>query len=901
MDLKNKLILFRKKNETEFKDVTSNVLSISTERSSYLVEFKNGKKYNASFNNVIIMNKQGDTNLLGYKVVVNNMLKKDVVKIEVYENIEEKRFKIYCKNGYAFIAKPEELELAKLSNKEKKLLKYWNDCACESNIDIIYDMMQNQYENIEYLPRSNVLYSYINQSNKKNEIENNIICPFSFNNSQLQAIYNALTNKISIIKGPPGTGKTQTILNIISNLIVHGKNVAIISANNAAIDNIEYKLKEKGYGGLIASLGSGERKDIFFECQNNSIKRNKEEKIEIDSKKLIFLSDLFKNENKAKLIKEEIRRLSCEKEYYEKFNYNDLINVDKYNFKTAKELIEYVVAYQEDIKEKDFTVFLWLKLIFKYGFKKSLLKVENRNQVITSLEYKYYQLRIKEISKELVNIENDLELNQLNKLKKDYSDISKQYLDKYIDENIEFDLKFTRKDYKKEFSVFIKRYPIVTSTAISLISSIGSDFSFDYVIIDESSQVKIPDAVPLLNRCRNIIVVGDDKQLAPVGEYSTEYRFESEEYDSNKESLITSFIRLFPNVITTLVEHYRCAPSIIGFCNTKYYNNELIPYTTETDAKGSLSVIYTAEGNHMRRIKNGEECGIYNQREIDNIEYLLVNTEINKSDVNNIGIISPYRLQADKLQEAFQKIECDTIHKFQGREKEIIIFSSVLDNKATKNDFLFVDDARMINVAVSRAINKFILVADNSVFNNKGKEIHDLINYISYKTINENLYQSKIISIFDMLYECKDKERERLLKNNLSKSRFDSEKLLRNLLDQIIFNNIEYKQFHIQEQVKMKDFIFILDDLTENEKKYMANFSSVDFLIKDKVSQDIICIIEVDGISFHENNKNQQEKDRMKTSILKKKGITLLRLKTNGSNEEEKIKQIFDEYLNKFT
>ena len=358
-------------------------------------------------------------------------------------------------------------------------------------------------------------------------------------------------------------------------------------------------------------------------------------------------------------------------------------------------------------------------------------------------------------------------------------------------------------------------------------------------------------------------------------------------------------MKVYPNTITTLLEHYRCDPAIIGFCNIKYYDNQLIPFTTTNNKNQPLSIYFTSNENHMRRINNGDQNGTYNQREIDTIDEILHNDKFVKIDHKDIGIISPYRLQADKLQEKYQDIECDTIHKFQGREKDIIIFSPVLDNKATDKDIAFVDNPNMINVTVSRAIKKFILIANEELFNEKGKEIHDLINYVSYKSMNNSLFRSKCVSIFDYLYKSKETERNKLLKNSSSKSIYASERLLRTLIDELI-KLTPYKQFSVQEQVRVKDIIANKSIFNDPENTYIQNNCSVDFLIKDKVNQDIVCAIEVDGVAYHENNKHQKIKDSLKDSILTKCKIPLLRLKTNGSDEESKIKQIFNQYLDNF-
>ena len=898
MKYENTLILFRKQNEYEFKDITDEVNFIDIDNNSYFIVFSNDTSIHAQLKNVKILKFREKLNLENKIILYKDIIKKDVIKIEVFEDKKNFcQYKVYCKNGYRFICFPNDIELYNFTERDKNLIGYWASCACESELDTVASMMGSQYDSLEVNP-SSVLYFYINKQNKKNKIKSSIICPFSFNNSQLKAINSALQNKISIIKGPPGTGKTQTILNIISNLIIQGKSIAVISANNTAIENIENKLKKNGYETLYASLGNGDRKAEFFKKITESNLFHDTNITEVPLEKLKFLSKLFEHENKSKILKEEIEAIKLEQQYYEKFNRQSLIDVDKYKFKNSQSLINYVTKYQEDTKERKFTFFLWLKLILKYGFKKSLIKVKDRNKVLTSLEYKYYTMKSNELSRELDILQHSLKDARLDDLKSEYNDLSKRQLDSYINTYIDFTLNFTQKDYKKRFSEFIKRYPIITSTAISFMTSIKSEYIFDYVIIDESSQVTIPLTIPLLNKCKNIVIVGDDKQLPPIEKFNTECQLD-EIFDSNKQSLITSFMKMFPDTITTLLEHYRCNPSIIGFCNLKYYNNELIPFTNEDKEKESLSIYFTSDGNHMRKIYDGDENGTYNQREIDTIDEILGSEELKNINHEEIGIITPYRLQVKKLQEKYADIECDTIHKFQGREKNMVIFSAVLDGKASKNDFSFVDDSKMINVTVSRAINKFILIANENVFNEKGKEIHDLINYISYKSMNENLFKSKCISIFDYLYKSKEEERNKILEKSSSKSNYASEKLLRVLLDEII--KLEpYNQFSIQEQVRIKDFTINNENFSESEKIYIHNNCSVDFLVKDKVNHDIVCIIEVDGVAYHENNKEQQIKDSLKDSILQKCDLPLLRLKTNGSNEEIKIKQIFNKYIDKF-
>ena len=100
------------------------------------------------------------------------------------------------------------------------------------------------------------------------------ILPFGFNTSQKDAVVKALRNKISIIEGPPGTGKTQTILNIIANAIINEKCVAVVSNNNSATKNVIDKLKKYNVDFIAAYLGKKSNKEDFIASQGNAKYKN---------------------------------------------------------------------------------------------------------------------------------------------------------------------------------------------------------------------------------------------------------------------------------------------------------------------------------------------------------------------------------------------------------------------------------------------------------------------------------------------------------------------------------------------------------------------------------------------------------------------------------------------------
>lgn len=360
-------------------------------------------------------------------------------------------------------------------------------------------------------------------------------------------------------------------------------------------------------------------------------------------------------------------------------------------------------------------------------------------------------------------------------------------------------------------------------------------------------------------------------------------------------------LALYPDLSRVILkEHYRCHPKIIGFCNQKYYRGELIPFTWEDTSDTPFILYRTVKGNHMREVKKGESRGKFNQRELDVIEEVLQNPHIVSKDITEIGFTTPYRNQADRAGKTFDNgMECDTVHKYQGREKKLMIMSTVLDNTFSgKMGLAFVDDPCKINVAVSRAQSQFVLVTDHSFFEKAGKEVSDLIRYIEYHTLDEHLIESEVVSVFDLLYKEYSSKLIAFQNRLPNKSKYKSENIMWQLLDDIISEDT-YNCLEFTMQVLMKNLLKNDDKLTPEEVSYVNHNASVDFVVYYRLNRKPVLIIEVDGFAFHQNNPAQLARDALKNSILGKHGLPLLRFATMGSGEEEKIKRRLDEVLNR--
>ena len=234
------------------------------------------------------------------------------------------------------------------------------------------------------------------------------------------------------------------------------------------------------------------------------------------------------------------------------------------------------------------------------------------------------------------------------------------------------------------------------------------------------------------------------------------------------------------------------------------------------------------------------------------------------------------------MDEASQ-VDVATVHKFQGREKNDIILSTV-DDTITE----FSDDPNLLNVAISRAKKQLILVVADQE-QPAGSNIADLIGYIRYN--NCDVQHSKISSVFDYLYSQYTESRLEYLKRHKRISEYDSENLMYALIQDELKNcgNVALGVVcHQPLQLLFRD----CSRMNAEEQRFVnTGLSHIDFLIFNKVSKEPMLAIEVDGFHYHKDGTKQAERDKLKNHILEVYGLPLVRFSTNGSGEKEKLRE----------
>lgn len=813
-------------------------------------------------------------------------------------------YRIICNGRKNLLFRRSEVQLRQnclADAKNKEAFQYFKETAgaislvAENGINIL----SMQYDRITKVSQDTVLASYLapQKEIKAPQMPEAVIYPFGLNQSQKLAVERALSSKISIIQGPPGTGKTQTILNIIANVIRNGKTAAVVSNNNSATHNVAEKLEKKNAAFLTAFLGSRANKQKFLEAQTGTYpdmsdwEMSPEERQQLDQETTALskeLNEMLNAKNRIAEIEQEFLQLNPEQHYFEEYyaTYSEVPTESLGKLSSQKILALWLEFEQHAESESRLSLLQKLSIIFRFNYNALKLFQRFPKLAIPYLQSQFYSVKRQELENEKQELNRKLEHYAFDAKMDELTQKSLRLFRAELAERYHWKSsrqRFEENDFRWHSAEFTREYPVVLSTTYSIKGTLSIDHIYDYLIVDEASQVDLATGVLAFSCARNIVIVGDLKQLPNVlteedirisdaiwQKYALDecYRFST-------HSLLSSALEIWRNApVTLLREHYRCHPKIINFCNQKFYHGQLIVMTKDHDERDVLTMYRTAAGNHAR--------GHLNQRQIDVIRQEVL-PRLRQQNFQSIGIITPYRDQVTAIRRQLSDTyEVDTVHKFQGREQDAIILTSV-DNVITD----FVDDPHMLNVAVSRAVHSLAVVTSQDPRNDQ-TNYGDLMRYIEYN--NFEVIQSQVYSVFDMLYQGYAGQRRAYLQKHKRVSEYDSENLMYAVIQEVLseeaFSTIGCA-VHVSLATLVKDY----EPLTEEERKYARNpLTHVDFLLFNQMDKLPVLAIEVDGTSFHEAGSKQAERDMKKDAVLEKCAVTLLRLRTDGSGEKEKIR-----------
>lgn len=258
---------------------------------------------------------------------------------------------------------------------------------------------------------------------------------------------------------------------------------------------------------------------------------------------------------------------------------------------------------------------------------------------------------------------------------------------------------------------------------------------FDVVILDEATQCDIASCLPLLQRGKRGVVVGDPKQLRHIS-FLPEARRQSIAQDCqlsleqeiqfhyrNKSILDVASEHIADHSrVSFLNEHFRSLPAIIAFSNFHFYANSLVVMRERPDTVGLPCV--QQRRTEGRRDASGVNAIEADQLVQDVVDYISSQSSQQASgdtaSPQTIGVLSPFRNQVDYLAKALDKrlsyeqmqrhdLLLGTAHTFQGEERDQMFVSLAIDDFAHSATLRYINTPNLLNVSVTRARNLQIL------------------------------------------------------------------------------------------------------------------------------------------------------------------------------------------------
>ncbi len=630
------------------------------------------------------------------------------------------------------------------------------------------------------------------------------VTPLSLSDAQLNVIKNVENSKLVSVFGPPGTGKSQTIVNLAAHLIANGKTVLVASRMDKAVDVIAERLNDLGAPFLALRAGRlNYQRELSMQLQDLlANKVDLDEGVEnsilcdvSDMEELLkAISDLEKKSEKIIKLEESWTGVNEQIKLEEPMHLNpkfikNVLKEDEIN------LVENSIKLLSSNLEKS-GFFAGLKNISAIGNLKKALKinsfdVNNENLAILKNELEYAKLicKARKIETEIQTIGNiHVFSEQIRNMKKKQKRLAidilktkrRSALKGLMQDPIKRQRLFVHSkslvERKKnlqnrlleteDFKPLLEAFPCWCVTTYAVSGSLPMKPGlFDVVIIDEASQCDIASCFPILYRAKKAVVVGDDKQLPHLSflEKAKEQSFLSQygindryqlmwRFRTNSMFDLANYYSMHP---VLLDEHFRSLPPIINYSNKEFYGGRIRVMRRNDNTKKVLETVVVPDGKvDFDATRNLPEIEALVKR----LHEIVVEDERkNPEKPVSIGIISPFRAQVEQLKISVSKvlsehmmekhqIEIGTAHTFQGDERDIILASWAYANNSFPQSLIFLQKPNLFNVAITRARYQMI----NFISKNP-RELPEgiLRSYLGFVEEYENRYALRNSDDFD--------------------------------------------------------------------------------------------------------------------------------------------------------
>jgi AAA domain/Protein kinase domain len=280
----------------------------------------------------------------------------------------------------------------------------------------------------------------------------------------------------------------------------------------------------------------------------------------------------------------------------------------------------------------------------------------------------------------------------------------------------------------------LSRASVVAATCVGFGGLRGAEtVEFDLVLVDEASKATAPELLIPLSRARRIVLVGDDRQLPPYIEEGAldEERLAARGLTAAEVStpVFGALAAALPEENSlTLTHQHRMNPAIGRLVSDCFYDGELTSAPRARapwlDSLAPRPVTWLTTSNAQNRPERRAGRSYVNELEVRVIARFLreADEKAHAAGVNHsVAVLSGYAAQRDALEQRIARdrpgfkalrVECQTVDAFQGRQADIVLLSLARSNKQRRLGFM--RERPRLNVALSRARDTLILVGDHA-------------------------------------------------------------------------------------------------------------------------------------------------------------------------------------------
>ena len=576
---------------------------------------------------------------------------------------------------------------------EKELIQYKRQRSAMTDFkkaEMVNPELRKYIFNAAQLPEAGLIQSGIEVISKTKDNK-----PVPFKDSQINAVEKSLFRApYVLIQGPPGTGKTTVITEVIRQLVKRNPEVKILitSQTNLAVDNVLKKIaKDKNI--RFIRLGA-EDKISFQELRKESY----------DSK-LKTWGDRARNKSQQHFTSN-----------YKKTELNlvlqkivDVYEANKHNWKEAKVKLTQVLSFGKHAYV-GLATNLESKADFENGLKQFLPEQLSTYNQVKSIHNKWLQI--------ISNINDKPAITQR----------------------------------------MVNSVNVIAATCNHIAAGMYRNykFTFDYMIMDEAAKATLPETLVPLNMAKNVILIGDHKQLPPLVlstksvkqkvEEKLKTQLDEANIDFNKmyleePTLFETMYENAPDDYRELLDTQFRMPLTLGNMVSKFvYKNKLKSEEGNCGAPHSIIpfepivLVDTSDSEKRFSKQNGHShANAYNAKIIHDL--LVYIDSFDEVKNYTVGVITGYSSQVNELERMLRgkkfknivvpedfrnasekELVVSTVDKFQGSEKDIIIFDVVKSEVNGTLGFLAMENR--INVAFSRAQRLMICVGDAKFIKN---------------------------------------------------------------------------------------------------------------------------------------------------------------------------------------